>query len=588
MKNKKILLKAKPEDELINKLAEDLNINKVLAQILLQRGINNYEEARTFFRPELGKLHNPFLMKDMDKAISRLERALLQNEKILIYGDYDVDGTTSVALVYLFLKEYFSEIGYYVPDRYSEGYGISYKGIDFAEENNYSLVIALDCGIKAVDKIAYANEKNIDFIICDHHTPGEKIPDAIAVLDPKRPDCDYPDKNLSGCGVGFKMLQAFSEKKNIHFEKLESLIDLTAVSIASDIVPITGENRILAFYGLKKINKNPITGLKTIKTIAGVKEKDLTVSDCVFKIGPRINAAGRIESGMSAVELLVSENKKDAHEYAKAIDAFNSERKELDRSITFDALSLIGNDIDLRNRKTTVVYNENWHKGVVGIVASRLTETYYRPTIVLGESDGLATGSARSVSDYNIYEAIDACSHLLENFGGHKFAAGLSLKPENINAFSECFEKYVENTITEDQLIPVINVDAELKFSDIMYATDKEGNIKYDKGRKFFSVMSQMAPFGPGNMTPVFLTRNVKDTGNSYRVGANKDHLKLEVVDEEGIIMQGIAFSFEPEYFEKISQEPKPVFDICYSLNKNEFRGKINLQLIVKEIIFKD
>ncbi len=588
MKNKKILLKSKPEDTIINNLADELNINKVLAQILIQRGINNYDEAKDFFRPSLEKLHNPFLMKDMDRAVQRLEKARLQNEKTLIYGDYDVDGTTSVALVYLFLKDYFSEIGYYVPDRYSEGYGISYKGIDFAEEHNYSLVIALDCGIKAIDKIAYANDKKIDFIICDHHTPGEKIPEAVAVLDPKRLDCNYPDKNLSGCGVGFKLLQGFSEKNEIPFEKVLNYIDLTAVSIASDIVPIVGENRILAYYGLKKLNKNPITGLKTIKTIAGVKEKELTISDCVFKIGPRINAAGRIESGMSAVELLVSENKKDAHGFAKAIDAFNSERKELDRNITFDALNLIGNDIDLRNRKTTVVYNEDWHKGVVGIVASRLTETYYRPTIVLGKSEGMATGSARSVSDYNIYEAIDACSHLLENFGGHKFAAGLTLKIENIKAFSECFEKYVEDTIIEDQLIPVINVDAELTFSDIMYSTDKNGKLIFDKGRKFYNVMSQMAPFGPGNMSPVLLTKNVRDTGNSRRVGANKDHLKLELVDEKGVIMEGIAFSFEPDYFEKISAEPKPLFDICYSLNKNEFRGKINLQIIVKEIIFKN
>jgi len=401
--DKKIIIKEKGNESLIKHLQDVLGINEVLAILLIQRGITTFEEAKTFFRPLLDDLHDPFLMKDMNRAVARLNKALLQNEKILIYGDYDVDGTTSVALVYSFLKKYFENIDYYVPDRYSEGYGISYKGIDYAGENNFSLVIALDCGIKAVEKIDYANKKNIDFIICDHHTPGDLIPNAKAVLDPKRPDCNYPDKNLSGCGVGYKFLQAFSESNQISSDKLREFIDLTAVSIASDIVPVIGENRILAFYGLKKLNENPMTGLKTIKTIAGVKDKKLTISDCVFKIGPRINAAGRIESGMSAVELLISENTKDAHGFAKAIDAFNTERKELDRNITHDALRIIGTDIDLRNRKSTVIFHKDWHKGVVGIVASRLTETYYRPTIVLGESDGLATGSARSISDYNIY-----------------------------------------------------------------------------------------------------------------------------------------------------------------------------------------
>ena len=570
--NKKVILREKGDEVVIRHLQDVLGINEVLATLLTQRGITTFDEAKTFFRPSLDDLHDPFLMKDMDRAIARLNKALLQNEKILIYGDYDVDGTTSVALVYSFLKKQFKQIGYYIPDRYSEGYGISFQGIDFAEANNFSLIIALDCGIKAVEKIDYANKKNIDFIICDHHTPGDKIPNAIAVLDPKRSDCEYPDKNLSGCGVGFKLLQAFSDSNGVSFEELYGLIDLTAVSIASDIVPVIGENRILAFYGLKKLYENPITGLKTIKTIAGVKDKKLTISDCVFKIGPRINAAGRIESGMSAVELLISENSKDAHGFAKAIDVFNTERKELDRSITHDALRTIGTDIDLRNRKSTVVYNKDWHKGVVGIVASRLTETYYRPTVVLGESNGMASGSARSVSDYNVYDAINACSRLLESFGGHKFAAGLSLKVENVEAFSECFEKYVSETITPEQLVPVIQVDAELKFSDI--------------DRKFFNVMNQMAPFGPGNMSPVFITKNVKDTGNSRRVGANKEHLKLEVVDKDGVIMPGIAFSFEPEYYEKMSSDSKPCFDICYSINKNEFHGKINIQLSVKEIIF--
>lgn len=570
--NKKVIIKDKGDELAIKRLQNEIGINEVLATLLVQRKITTFVEAATFFRPSIDNLHNPFLMKDMDRAVARLNKALLQNEKILIYGDYDVDGTTSVALVYSFLRKHFDKIGYYVPDRYSEGYGISYKGIDFAKKNAYSLVIALDCGIKAVEKIEYANKKNIDFIICDHHTPGEKIPDAAAVLDPKRPDCEYPDKNLSGCGVGFKFLQAFSENNDISLKDLLEYIDLTTVSIASDIVPIVGENRILAYYGLEKLNKNPLTGLKTIKAFAGVKDKNLTISDCVFKIGPRINAAGRIESGMSAVELLISENSGDAHGFAKVIDAFNAERKELDRNITHDALRTIETNFDMRNRKSTVVFHKDWHKGVVGIVASRLTETYYRPTIVLGESDGIATGSARSVSDYNIYEAIDACSHLLESFGGHKFAAGLSLKTENVNAFSDCFEKYVSETITDEQLTPVIHVDAELNFSDI--------------DRKFFSIMNQMAPFGPGNMSPVFITKNVQDTGNSRRVGANKEHLKLEVIDNNGVVMSGIAFSFEKKYYEKMSSELKPKFDICYSISKNEFRGKINLQLSVKEIIF--
>ncbi len=571
---KKVILKAKGDETVINRLQDELGIHRVLANLLSQRGIENYDEAKQFFRPSLDKLHNPFLMKDMDKAVARLDKALLQNERVLIYGDYDVDGTTSVALVYSFLKKYIKHIDYYVPDRYSEGYGISFKGIDYAEEKNHSLVIALDCGIKAVEKIEYANGKNIDFIICDHHTPGEKVPDALAVLDPKRADCSYPDKDLSGCGVGFKLLQAFSQQNNIPQEELLEYIDLLAVSIASDIVPVVNENRILAYYGLQKLSENPITGLKTIKNIAGIKGGKLSISDCVFKIGPRINAAGRIESGMSAVELLVSDNSKFAYKYAKNIDSFNTERKELDRTITHDALRIIGNDIDLRNRKTTLVYDKSWHKGVVGIVASRLTETYYRPTIVLGESDGLATGSARSVSDYSVYDAIEACSHLLESFGGHKFAAGLSLKVENVAAFSACFEKYVSETISEEQLIPVIKIDDELNFADI--------------DRKFYSIMRQMAPFGPGNMSPVFMTKNVKDTGNSKMVGANMEHLKLELCDVDGTIMQGIAFSVAPEYYAKISAIPRIEFDICYSISLNEFRGKKSLQLYVKEIIFKD
>ncbi|MCF6365145.1 MAG: single-stranded-DNA-specific exonuclease RecJ [Bacteroidales bacterium] len=569
--NKKVIIKPSGDEEIVKHLQEVLDINNTLASLLTQRGIKTFDEAKAFFRPEIEKLHDPFLMTDMNKAVERLNEAVSKSERILIYGDYDVDGTTSVALVYSFLRNYSENIDFYIPDRYSEGYGISYKGIDYAADNNFSLVIALDCGIKAVEKIDYANQKNIDFIICDHHTPGEKIPDAYAVLDPKREDCNYPDKNLSGCGVGFKFLQAYSNRNQIEFKELEKYIDLVVVSIASDIVPVIGENRILAYYGLIKLNKNPLKGLEVIKRISGVRDNEMSISDCVFKIGPRINAAGRIKSGNDAVRLLISENSNLANEIAQKIDVYNTERKNLDRDITHEALRKIGNCVDLKNRKSTVLYDKDWHKGVVGIVASRLTETYYRPTVVLTESNGMATGSARSVSDFNIYDAINSCSDLLESFGGHKFAAGLTLKLENIEKFSDCIEKYVTENITPEQLIPQVNVDAELRFSEI--------------DRKFYNIMRQMAPFGPGNMSPVFITKGVSDTGTSKKVGSNKEHLKLEVVDTNGVVMSGIAFSLAPDYFEPISNKEK--FSICYSIDKNEFRGVTSLQLRVKEIILE-
>lgn len=570
--NKKVIIKPKGDEKIIKHLQEKLDIDANLANLLSQKGIKTFKEAESFFRPLTDDLYDPFLMADMDKAVERLDAALNKNEKILIYGDYDVDGTTSVALVYSFLNKITESIDFYIPDRYDEGYGISKKGIDYAAENNFSLVIALDCGIKAVEKISYANNKNVDFIICDHHTPGDSIPDAYAVLDPKRYDCNYPDKNLSGCGVGFKFMQGFANRKQIPFTEVLEFIDLVVVSIASDIVPIIGENRILAYYGLKKLYENPVKGLETIKKIAGVKGKYLTVSDCVFKIGPRINAAGRIKSGSDAVELLISDNDKSAGSFARQIDKYNDERKILDRTITHDALRKIGNSIELRNKKTTVLYNKKWHKGVIGIVASRLTETYYRPTVILTESKGLATGSARSVSDFNIYEAIESCSHLLENFGGHMFAAGLTMKIENVDKFTECFENYVSEHITEEQLKPVVIVDTEINFSDI--------------DRKFYNVMRQMAPFGPENMSPVFLTRNLRDTGASKKVGKNMEHLKLEMVDDDGIVFPGIAFSMAPDYFRKISENEK--FSICYSIDKNEFRGETTLQLRVKEIIVEE
>ncbi len=569
---KKIIINPSSDKEIIKHLQEVLNINETLANLLAQRDIKTFDEAKTYFRPSLDQLHDPFLMTDMDKAVERLEKALSNNEKILIYGDYDVDGTTSVALVYSFLKKHTENIDFYIPDRYIEGYGISKQGIDFASENNFSLIIALDCGIKAVEKINYANQKKVDFIICDHHTPGNKVPSAYAVLDPKREDCFYPDKNLSGCGVGFKFMQAFSNRKNIDFSELMELIDLVVVSIASDIVPVTGENRILAYFGLKKLNNNPIKGLEIIKRISGVKGKGMTISDCVFKIGPRINAAGRIKSGSDAVRLLVEADNKLATEIAQQIDVYNTERKNLDRDITHEALRTIGNNPDLRNKKSTVLYDKNWHKGVVGIVASRVTETYYRPTIILTESNGYATGSARSVSDFNIYNAINSCNHLLVNFGGHKFAAGLTIKIEDLEEFSDCFEKYVSEHITEAQLTPVVKVDSELNFSDI--------------DRKFFSIMSQMAPFGPGNMSPTFLTKGISDAGGTRQVGANKEHLKLEMADKEGVIMPGIAFSMAPDYFKPIANKER--FSVCYSIDKNEFRGNVTIQLRVKEIILEN
>jgi len=570
---KKIIIKPQGEDDIIEHLQKVLNINKTLANLLAQRGINTFDEAKYFFRPTLDQLHNPFLMTDMDKAVERLDIALSKNQKILVYGDYDVDGTTSVALVYSFLKKFTDQIEFYIPDRYDEGYGVSYKGIDYAANNNFNLVIALDCGIKAVEKIDYANSKNIDFIICDHHTPGDKIPNAFAVLDPKRKDCNYPDKNLSGCGVGFKFMQAYSNKNKIEFSELLEFIDLVAVSIASDIVPVIGENRILAYFGLEKLHKKPLKGLETIKKLSGVKESKLTISDCVFKIGPRINAAGRIKSGADAVRLLVEQDNTLATEIAQQIDIYNTERKNLDREITHDALRQIGNSRELRNKKTTVLYNEDWHKGVVGIVASRLTETYYRPTIVLTESHGMATGSARSVSDFNIYDAINSCSDLLENFGGHKFAAGLTLKIENVEKFANCFEKYVSENITEEQLTPVVNVDAKLSFSEI--------------SRKFYSVMTQMAPFGPENMSPIFFTDNLVDAGGTRKVGANKDHLKLELIDEDGIVFNGIAFSIDMDKIYKPIINKEKV-SICYSIVKNEFRGNVSLQLMVKDIFIEN
>ncbi len=562
--------KTNTDPQIEEDLAQIQGIGPILARLLAQRGITSFEEARTFFNPSLAHLHDPFIMKDMDKAVSRIEKAIKNEEKILIYGDYDVDGTTSVALVYSFLYTIHKNIDYYIPDRYNEGYGISYLGIDFAAEHGFSLVIALDCGIKAVEKIEYARQKGVEFIICDHHTPGDRLPGAIACLDPKRSDCSYPEPNLSGCGVGFKLMQALSIKRRMDTAHLYSFLDLVAVSIASDIVPITGENRILASLGLEKLNREPGIGLRNIIKVANMEGRHLSISDIVFKIGPRINAAGRIESGKDAVALLISRNDTQASHMSLNINVCNETRKDLDRTITREALELIDSDEAMKARKTTVLYDPNWHKGVIGIVASRLTESYYRPTVILTLSKEMATGSARSVEGYDLYAAIDSCSDLLENFGGHRYAAGLTLKPDNIAAFTERFEKVVSETILPHQLIPQIEVDEEIHLGDIT--------------PKFYKKLKRFSPFGPENLKPVFVTRSVMDYGTSKAVGKDKEHLKLELIDNQsGTIMQGIAFSMGP-LLEKI-KEGNP-FDICYTIEENVFNGHSTLQLMVRDIKF--
>ncbi|HBE41462.1 MAG TPA: single-stranded-DNA-specific exonuclease RecJ [Bacteroidales bacterium] len=565
---KKWIIKENGDKAVVIHLAAKLGVSVSLANLMVQRNITTPEEAEAFFNPSLDFLHDPFLMKDMNIAVDRLSTAIKRNEKILVYGDYDVDGTTAVALVYSFLKEQYSNVDYYIPDRYKEGYGVSFQGLDYAYDNNCKLVITLDCGIKATEKIRYARTKGIDVIICDHHYPGGDIPQALAVLDPKQAGCSYPYKELSGCGVGFKLIHAYSKIHGIPFSAISNYLDLVAVSIASDIVPITGENRILAYCGLKQLNDSPRTGLKEI-----IKEADithvLTVEDVVFKIGPRINAAGRMETGSKAVELLVSNDPKTAMGISKEINNFNIERRSVDRVITNEAMRMISEDQWTSNAKTTVLFNPSWKKGVIGIVASRLIETYYRPTVILTESNGFATGSARSVHGYDLYQAIEACSDLLESFGGHMFAAGLTLKKENIKPFIQRFEQYVNSTITEDQMQPRMIIDTELSFSEI--------------NDEFFRIINQFQPFGPENMPPIFVSRNVFDKGSGRMVGSNGEHLKLDLFQENGPmkILPAIAFS-QADCFEYIrSGSP---FDICYSIEMNEFRGSRNLQLNVRDI----
>lgn len=545
-------------------LAREVNIHPALGRLLLKRGIKTATEARRFFRPQLSDLHDPFLMNDMQVAVDRLNQALGRKEHIMVYGDYDVDGCTAVALVYKFLSQFYSNIDFYIPDRYEEGYGISRKGIDFAAEMGVKLIIVLDCGIKAVEEVAYAREKGIDFIICDHHVPDDELPPAVAILNPKRHDNRYPYTHLSGCGVGFKFMQAFATSNGIEFNKLSSLLDLCAVSIASDIVPIMGENRILACQGLRCLNTNPSIGLRAIVEVCGLSERELSMSDIIFKIGPRINASGRMQNGKEAVELLVEKDYQAALEKAGCINLYNEARKDLDKQMTDEAFNQVEQLPGLDDRRSVVIYNESWHKGVIGIVASRLTEQYYRPAVVLTRSDGVATGSARSVSGFDVYKAVQSCSDLLENFGGHTYAAGLSMKVENVPEFAERFEAYVQEHIMDTQTEATLAIDAYLDFKDVTF--------------KFYQQLKRFAPFGPQNERPVFCTRRVYDYGTSKVVGRGQEHIKLELVDNKSNnVMNGIAFgqSSQARYI-----KTKRAFDICYAVEENTHkRGEVQLQI---------
>jgi single-stranded-DNA-specific exonuclease len=562
------VVKENGDTAVVKQLARALGVSEALANLMVQRNITSADEARAFFNPSLDYLNDPFLMKDMNIAVDRISTAVKKNEKILVYGDYDVDGTTAVALMYSFLKEQYSNVIYYIPDRYKEGYGVSFKGIDFAFKNNCKLMITLDCGIKAVEKVRYATSKGLDVIICDHHYPGDEIPEALAVLDPKQLSCSYPYKHLSGCGVGFKLIHAYARIHGIPFSDIAHYLDLVAVSIASDIVPLTGENRVMAYFGLKQLNESPRTGLKEIIKDSEVNHA-LTIEDVVFKIGPRINAAGRMETGSKAVDLLVSDDRQEASGISKEINNFNIERRSIDRIITTEAMKMIAENERNLNARTTVLFNPNWKKGVIGIVASRLIETYYRPTVILTESNGFATGSARSVQGYDLYQAVEACSDLLESFGGHMYAAGLTLKKENIDLFREKFEAYVTNTISEDQLVPRVFIDLELSFDEI--------------NEDFYNTISLFRPFGPENLSPVFVSRNVYDSGSARMVGSSGEHLKLDLFQGEKCQKSFSAIAFnQADHFEYI-KNGNP-FDICYSLEMNEFRGSRNLQLNIRDI----
>ncbi len=557
-------LKPKPNPETVKTLADSLQIDAPIASLLVQRGIENFEDAKSFFRPSLDHLHDPYLMKDMDKAVVRIQHAIANNENILVYGDYDVDGTTSVALMSSYLKTKTPLVATYIPDRYGEGYGVSYQGIDFAEDNDFSLIIALDCGVKAVDKVAYAKQKNIDFIICDHHRPGATVPDAVAVLDPKQADCNYPYKELCGCGVGFKLIQALAEKDGQTINDLLPYLDLVATAIGADIVPITGENRVLAYHGLKVVNQKSRAGFRAI--INQLKKDTLTITDVVFTIAPRINAAGRMKHGQYAVDLLTEIDFDIAVTYAEEIEAFNSDRRETDKTITVEALAQIIENKE-EQRLTSVVYQEDWHKGVIGIVASRLIETYYRPTLVFTKSGDKLAASARSVSGFDVYNALEACSEHIEQFGGHMYAAGLTLKEENYEAFKQAFEDEVSKTIDKNLLTPEIKIDTTLELSAI--------------DDKFWRIIKQFAPFGPGNMTPIFMTEDLKDTGYGKCVGEDDKHIRCTVTQSGREKFVCIGFNLGDK-LNLIKDEKR--FKAVYSVDENHWQGNVSLQLKLRDL----
>ena len=578
---KRWVVKPQGNPKAVAAMAAATGISPVLANLLVQRGIDTLEKAKKFFNPQLSDLHDPFLMKDMDKAVERVERAVRNREKIMVYGDYDVDGTTAVALVYKFLRQIgHKDLLFYIPDRYTEGYGISTKGIDHAARKGATLIIALDCGIKAIEKVDYAKRKGVDFIICDHHLPAEEIPRAVAVLDPKRADCSYPFDELSGCGVGFKLVQAYCQKNGIPFQQIEPLLDLLAVSIASDIVPLVDENRILAHYGLLRLNASPSKGLLSIIKICGLDKHNITIDDIVFKIGPRINAAGRMRmdendenaapsGGYAAVNLLIEGNESLAEEFGSVIDGFNQDRKCIDRSVTQEAHDFIEAHAELKAAKSTVIYNPRWMKGIVGIVASRLIETYYRPTVVLTMSNGFVTGSARSVPGFDLYQAIESCSDLLENFGGHMYAAGLTMRPERVEEFTRRFNAYVEENIDPITLQPQVEIDSELFFSNITPAFRRD--------------LNRFQPFGPGNPAPVFVTRGVVSHGETKLVGADCEHLRMDLMQRQkpNTTIQTIAFQ-QPTHYEWI-RAGHPI-DVCYQIVENHYRGSVSVQLRIKDI----
>lgn len=557
-------LKPKPSEETVQHLAKALNVEDFVATLLVQRGIETFEDARRFFRPSLEDLHDPYLMKDMEKAVARIEKAIENEENILVFGDYDVDGTTAVSLVSSYLKTYYPNVATYIPDRYDEGYGISFKGIDFADDNGFSLIIALDCGIKSIDHVGYAKAKNIDFIICDHHRPGDSLPDAVAILDPKRDDCTYPYDELCGCGIGFKLIQALGQNRNETIHDLIPYLDLVSAAIAADIVPMTGENRVLAYFGLQVINTDPRPGIKAI--IHQIKKQTLDITDVVFIIAPRINAAGRIKHGNHAVELLTEFDFEQAQQFASEIEAYNSERKDLDKLITKEALKQIEENNE-KERFTSVVFQEDWHKGVIGIVASRLIETYYRPTLVFTKSGDKYAASARSVKGFDVYNALEACTEHLEQFGGHMYAAGMTLKEENYQIFKDAFEKEVERTIHPDMLTPEIAVDAEIDFADIT--------------PKLVRILKQFEPYGPQNMTPIFLTKNIKDTGYGKPMGQEEEHLKLFVKQNNSEGIAAIGFNLGNKI--ELTTHQKP-FQAVYCIDENEWKGKFSLQLRLRDI----